>query len=162
MANNFSGYPPRGQAPRGGATNRGFQGGAQLRREPPKPVAAEPLPANYVDEAERVIGEGNWARRITTSKIRRLFSLMTGIYNAELRRTADTLTPESAAQLRLAQIRMLYEAGRDEKGTKEFLKSAKLIEYLKDVGESRAKLLNYFHYMEALVAYHKFHGGKEG
>ena len=37
---------------------------------------------------------------------------------------------------------MLYEAGRDEKGTKEFLKSAKLIEYLKDVGESRAKLNN--------------------
>ena len=140
MANNFSGYPPRGQALRSGVANRGFQGGMQPRRELPKPVAAEPLPANYVDEAERVIGEGNWARRITTSKIRRLFSLMTGIYNAELRRTADTLTPESVAQLRLAQIRMLYEAGRDEKGTKEFLKSAKLIEYLKDNGLLRLEV----------------------
>lgn len=56
---------------------------------------------------------------------------------------------------------MLYEAGRD-KDVKYFLEVAKLVEYLKDIGTSRAKLLNYFHYMEALVAYHKFYGGKEG
>ena len=40
--------------------------------------------------------------------------------------------------------------------------AAELIPYLKDIGTSREKLMNYFHYMEALVAYHKFYGGKEG
>ena len=129
--------------------------------EPPKKIEAQPLPVEFVDLAEEVIRRGNWSRGITTTKIRRLFSLLTEIYNTETLRTDAQLTPESVGQLRLARVRMLYEAGRD-KGVKAFLESAKLIEYLKDIGGSREKLLNYFHYMEALVAYHKFYGGREG
>lgn len=90
-----------------------------------------------------------------------MFSLLVEIYNKEILCTADTLSDESLARIQLARIRMLYEAGRD-KDVKYFLEVAKLVEYLKDIGTSRAKLLNYFHYMEALVAYHKFYGGKEG
>ena len=163
MGANYGGYPSRGPGFRGGNSDRGGNGAYGNKKapvEPPKPIEAMPLPANYVDEAERVIGEGNWSKEITTSKIRRLFSLFTDIYNDEIRRTAETISAESSARLRLAQIRMLYEAGRDPK-TKQFLKSARLVEYLKDIGSSRAKLLDYFHYMEALVAYHKYYGGKE-
>ena len=120
-----------------------------------------PLPEDFVTAAEDVIQKDNWSRRITTSKIRRLFSLLTEIYNTENLRTGDDLAPESVYQLRLAQIRMLYEAGRDN-AVKSFLKEARLVEYLKDIGSSRTKLLHYFHYMEALVAYHKFYGGREG
>ena len=42
-------------------------------------------------------------------------------------------------------------------------KKAKLLEYIKDIGSSRAKLIAFTQYMEALVAYHRFYiGGKEG
>ena len=139
----------------------GGRPGNRIQMELPKKIEAQPLPVEFVDLAEEVIRRGNWSRGITTTKIRRLFSLLTEIYNTETLRTDAQLTPESVGQLRLARVRMLYEAGRD-KGVKAFLESAKLIEYLKDIGGSREKLLNYFHYMEALVAYHKFYGGREG
>lgn len=148
MANKFNNYggPRRDGAPRGAS---------------PAKLTAMPLPEDFVTAAEDVIQQGNWSRGITTSKIRRLFSLLTEIYNTENLRTGDTLAPESVYQLRLAQIRMLYEAGRD-RAVKSFLEKARLVEYLKDIGSSRTKLLHYFHYMEALVAYHKFYGGREG
>lgn len=148
MAANFNNYggPHKGGAP---------------RFAPPAKLTAMPLPEDFVTAAEDVIRDGDWSRGITTGKIRRLFSLVTDIYNTENLRGGDTLAPESVYQLRLAQIRMLYEAGRDSK-VKQFLQNARLVEYLKDIGSSRAKLLHYFHYMEALVAYHKFYGGREG
>lgn len=52
---------------------------------PPKPIEARPIPANYVDEAERVISElkaaGNGKIRVTTSKLRGFLTLVTDIYN---------------------------------------------------------------------------------
>ncbi len=162
MAGNYYGGQNRPQGfrgPGGGGQNR--QGYGAPRPEPPKKIEALPLPVEFVDLAEEVIRQGNWSRGITTSKIRRLFSLLTEIYNAETLRTDAALEEESIGRLRLARVRMLYEAGRD-KSVKAFLESAKLIEYLKDIGDSRKKLISYFHYMEALVAYHKFYGGREG
>lgn len=141
--------------------NVGSTRAAQSRDNLPKKIEAQSLPSDFVSLAEDVIRGGNWSKLITTSKIRRLFSLCIEIYNLEKPRTSDSLLPESITRLQLAQIRMLYEVGRDKKQTGEFLVSARLVEYLKDIGNSREKLLHYFHYMEALVAYHKFYGGKE-
>lgn len=162
MAGNFySGNQNRGQGFRGGYNGQNASRQGPPRQDPPKKITPKQLPAEFVDKADEVIRSGNWSRGITTSKIRRLFSLFTEIYNVETLRTEEQLLPESVSRLRLAQIRMLYEAGRDNK-VKEFLTKAELIEHLKDIGTSREKLLKYFHYMEALVAYHKFYGGREG
>lgn len=130
-------------------------------RSQPETISAVVLPENYVEAAEKIISEKEWNRKITTSKIRRIFSLLTEIYNTENRNVDETLKSESIGQLRLAQIRMLYEAGRD-KSVKEFLEDTKLIHHLKAIGDDRAAFINYFHYMEALVAYHKYFGGREG
>lgn len=160
MAGNFyGGNQNRGTGPRGGTNGQNHRGAP--RQYQPQTMDAKPMPAEFVDRAEEVIRSGNWSNGITTSKIRRLFSLFTEIYNVETLRTGPELAPESVYAMRLARIRMLYEAGRDNK-VKAFLGAAELIPYLKDIGTSREKLMNYFHYMEALVAYHKFYGGKEG
>ena len=50
---------------------------------------------------------------------------------------------------------MVYGAGRDD-AVKLFLERAQLLEYIKGLGDSRAKLMDFAHYMEALVAYHRF------
>lgn len=122
-----------------------------------------PLPADFVDTAEQVIQQISTERsRITTSKIRNLLSLVSDIYNVENLRTDASLLPESQTGLTMLRIRMVYEAGRDD-GTKTFLLKSRLLEYLKDIGTDRNKLINYAHYMEALVAYHRFLiGGREG
>ena len=73
-------------------------------------------------------------------------------------RSAMRITPssmESASGLIALRIRMVYEAGRDD-AVKLFLERAQLLEYIKGLGDSRAKLMDFAHYMEALVAYHRF------
>ena len=64
---------------------------------------------------------------------------------------------ESASGLIALRIRMVYEAGRDD-AVKLFLERAQLLEYIKGLGDSRAKLMDFAHYMEALVAYSKKEG----
>lgn len=127
-------------------------------------ISAQPLPADYVDAAEQVIlnltalGTQNV---ITNTKLRNLYSLITDISNVENLRAEEDLLPKSQTQLMMARVRMVYEAGRDN-NVKHFLQTAMLLEYLKDIGTSREKLMQYSHYMEALVAYHRFHiGGRE-
>ena len=53
-----------------------------------------------------------------------------------------------------------YEGGRDSK-VKDFIAKAYLLEYLKGIGSSRDDFIRFAHYMEALVAYHRFFGGRE-
>ncbi len=146
----------------------------QSQQSRPQPESINPLllPEDYVKQAEDIILKEEWFSKITTSKIRRLFSLFIDSYNLESIRTEKTLLPETVRQLHLAQIRMLYEAGREDggkgKNVKAFLESTKLVHYLKGIKDDskgikndRNAFINYFHYMEALVAYHKYFGGKE-
>lgn len=122
-------------------------------------VAPLSLPNNYIDEAEELMRKEY--RAITTSKLRRLFSLVSEVYNEEILNVqSDSLTPESIAAIGMMRVRFAYECGRDGK-VKNFVKEAKLMEYLKGIGSSRKAFLNFARYMEALVAYHKYFGGRE-
>lgn len=120
------------------------------------------LPADYVDEAERVIRRLKGNRSvISITKLRNLFSMASEISSIEKLKSGDVLSEEGYAQMLMMRIRMVYEAGREE-SVKTFLREAKLLEYLKGVGNNRKKMLNYTQYMEALVAYYRFLiGGKE-
>ena len=130
---------------------------------PQEEIRPLPLPKDYVDEAERVIRVLSTGRnKITTSKIRNLMSLVSDIYNTENLRTEKELLPESVTALTMMRIRAVYEAGREE-AVKSFVCEAKLLEYIKGIGTSREALISFAHYMEALVAYHRFIiGGREG
>lgn len=156
-------HSSRQPAPRTQYGQRAGKPAYNNNRPQPKPIDPVPLPKDFVEKAERVMSDPitQWSDKISTSKIRRLFSLFTDIYNSENRRTEPALTEESVGRLRLAQIRMLYEAGREKK-VKNFLDSAGLVSHLKAVGTDRDAFICYFHYMEALVAYHKYFGGREG
>ena len=103
---------------------------------------------------------GTQCKKITTSKLRNILSLLTDVYNTETLRTEEALCPESITALQLARIRIAYECGRD-RNTKEFVEAANLLPWLKAVGNSRKKAIEYTHYLEAIVAYHRFFGGRE-
>ena len=126
------------------------------RPEPNRPVP--PFPADYVDFAEKLMGIQ--CKKITTSKLRNILSLLMDVYNTETLRTEETLCPESITALQLARIRIAYECGRD-RNTKEFVEAANLLPWLKAVGSSRKKAIEDTHYLEAIVAYHRFFGGRE-
>ena len=151
--------------------NNNSRDGKDPQKALPPETIPRKVPENYVDEAERImralISSGT---TITTSKIRNLLSLVTDIYNDESIRTEDKLKPDSVVKLNLMRVRVAYEYGRDNGESvgkdkvypmKEFITQAHLREYLKGISADRADLIRFAHYMEALVAFHRYLGGKE-
>ena len=151
--------------------NNNSRDGKDPQKALPPETIPRKVPENYVDEAERImralISSGT---TITTSKIRNLLSLVTDIYNDVSIRTEDKLKPDSVVKLNLMRVRVAYEYGRDNGESvgkdkvypmKEFITQAHLREYLKGISTDRADLIRFAHYMEALVAFHRYLGGKE-
>ena len=142
--------------------NNNSRGGKDPQKALPPETIPRKVPENYVDEAERImralISSGT---TVTTSKIRNLLSLVTDIYNDESIRTEDKLKPDSVVKLNLMRVRVAYECGRDDT-VKSFVAQTNLLEYLKGISTDRADLIRFAHYMEALVAFHSYFGGKEG
>lgn len=136
--------------------SQGGQNRANPQRDTPAQVPA--FPEAYVDFSERLMKEKY--RTITTSKLRNILSLLMDVYNTEMLRTEETICEDSVVKLQMARIRIAYECGRD-RNTKEFVDAAHLLPWLKDVGKNRAQAIRYVHYLEALVAYHRFFGGRE-
>ena len=142
--NNYNSYNNQRQPSRGFA--------------PAAPVVAKAIPENYVDLAETLMSANS--KSITTSKLRNWFSIANDIYNVESRSSEIGLKPESCTKLLNLRVRIVYDAGKDSK-IKDFVTSANLLSYIKGIGESREQMIRFTHYMEALVAYHEYFGGRE-
>ena len=121
---------------------------------------------NYVDLAEKVIVKdlerdkrGNF--RLTNSKIRNLLSLVNNLYTDIVRTggSDEKLSEIIEGKIQYIRLRFVYEAGR-EKSVKDFVEKADIIKHLQRI-ETRSDLLLFCRYMEALVAYHKFNGGRD-
>lgn len=123
---------------------------------------------NYVEEAEKVIkllcekknSKEKNNTMVTTSKIRNLLAMVSDIYNAALNLRGDKLSEELVGQINYMKIRFYYEAGREPK-VKELLEKAKVFDIMKQIGNSRENYILFSRYMEALVAFRKFYGGRD-
>lgn len=115
--------------------------------------------ANYVDRAEAVI-KNLRHNDITTSKLRNILAMAADIYNDIKRDKSESISEENRKRLEYLRVRMIYEAGRDQEGVKEFLKESDLCNELKKVNGKKTKYVDFYHYLEALVAFHKYNGGE--
>lgn len=120
---------------------------------------------HYVDRAENAIKKliivdknGRAKINLTTSKIRNILSLVSDLYNDAQRYRSEELSEDLYNRVQYLKMRMAYEAGR-ENTVKDFLKAADLLKEINKIGKSKKALLEFCHYMEALVAYHRFYGG---
>ncbi len=118
---------------------------------------------NYVDIAEKVIGEKlngkNKKIELTTNKIRNILSITATIYD-QVKMKKGRLTEDEIADLMYLKMKLVYESGR-EKTVRNFVKAAKLIDYINEIGDNRENLILYCKYIEALVAYHKYYDEKD-
>lgn len=130
---------------------------------------------DYVAKAERVMRD--LSKIITTSKIRDLLAQVNELYNDIILETDETLSQKHIEAIRHLKIKMIYDAGRDRQQTTRreikdnpklangrityFFNETGLLEMVENIGNSRTRFLEYCRYFEALVAYHKFYGGKE-
>lgn len=120
---------------------------------------------HYVDRAENaikkliIVDKNDRAKiNLTTSKIRNILSLVSDLYNDAQRYRSEELSEDLYNRVQYLKMRMAYEAGR-ENTVKDFLKAADLLKEINKIGKSKKALLEFCHYMEALVAYHRFYGG---
>jgi len=122
---------------------------------------------NYVDTANNVIlalkNDDKFGKlTLTTSKIRNLLSMTSALYTDAQQQREDKLSTEMQSRVQYLRMRVAYEAGRDQTETvKSFVVKAELLEQLSAIRDDRKKLLLFCRYMEALVAYHRFHGGQD-
>lgn len=133
----------------------------------PQSIVAEPLPDDYVKKAEEAIIElkTQGKKPITSSKLRSLFSLFTETYNVVARGEQDKLSRDQLNDLNTAKIRIYYEIGREDYYNGDmnsvpvgrFVLQSKLLAYMGDIGDSCKKLMQFYHYIEALVAFHRFY-----
>lgn len=115
---------------------------------------------NYVTRAENVIKElKNTRVNVTTSQIRNILAMVSQIYNNVIIDTDETLSETVQSQLRYLKIKIVYAAGREDT-VRKFVEESQIARLLDDIGSSRQNFILYAHYMEALVAYHRFYDGR--
>lgn len=129
---------------------------------------------NFADEAEKAIRrlverdkenkpkiiDGKYQFKLTTSKIRNLLSMTNALYNQALHIRGDVLDEDIIHDIQYLKMRFAYESGR-EPVVEKFVKAAHIMKCLKEIGDSKEELLLFCNYMESLVAYHKYYGGRD-
>ncbi|MFR2592391.1 MAG: type III-A CRISPR-associated protein Csm2 [Butyribacter sp.] len=119
---------------------------------------------NYVDKAEDVVNNLMRDKKnhliLTTSKIRNILSMISTIYNEVIHYPSDKLNEDIVERLKYLKMRFAYEAGR-EKAVKNLIEVAKIFEIIEWIGNDKQKCILFCKYMESIVAYHKFNGGKD-
>lgn len=116
---------------------------------------------NYVDLADgRMKKYKDETGRITTTKIRSLLSLILEIYTMVQTNGDKKLNEDVQSKVLYIKMKFAYEAGRDS-DVKKFIEDTQLMENLTEIKSSKEYLLLVCRYMESLVAYYKFYGGKD-
>lgn len=120
----------------------------------------------YVEDAEKVFKDlySTRDKKITTSKIRGLLSGMSDIYNDVVRVEGEELPQDIVDRIQYLKVQFVYEYGRDDKkdgSVRRFINESKILNKIDQIGTSKKKFIEMERYMEALVAYHRFYGGKD-
>ena len=113
---------------------------------------------NYVDKAEEAIielvkdakeryGVRYRDKLVTTSKIRNLLAMTADIYNQVLVCQEEVLSDDICGRIEYLRVRFMYEYGRDDSKERK--------------GKTKHNYILFSKYMEALIAFHKYYGGKE-
>jgi CRISPR type III-A-associated protein Csm2 len=121
----------------------------------------------YVDHAEQVISglrKHDNKFVLSTTQIRNLLILAAALHDEVqfLRSDNEKLTPSIIESLNRLRIQFVYQSGRDRvpsTGVKEFVRKAQLLEVLEKVND-KVTALRFCSYMESLVAYFTYKGGK--
>jgi len=121
----------------------------------------------YVEKAENVIKslkDENKGKLVTTSKLRNILSMAADIYDKILIEPDDRISDELNARIEYLRVRVIYEYGRDSAWPnllQKFVDKSEIINIIKQIDGDRKKYILFYRYLEALVAFHKYHGGKD-
>ena len=108
---------------------------------------------------------------LTTSQIRKFLVAVNALTNKitvyrSLHEGAMQLSPILASEVKYLKVKLIYQVGREQKQKrtnpiKDFVEKARLKEWIDGIGTDIRAYEKFAHYVEALVAYHKYHGGRD-
>lgn len=124
---------------------------------------------DIAEEAEQVIlgleRDNEGKPKITKSQIRKFLAAVNTLTNeVESYRArnggAKELSPALGEQVKYLKVKFAYQAGR-ERTVRELGEKGKIKERIDRISLSVERYERFARFIEALVAYHKFHGGKD-
>lgn len=131
---------------------------------------AEEKVKDIAQEAENVIlrlkKDGGGKLVITKSQIRKFLAAVNALtnkvddYRARNPRAVE-LSPALASAVKYLKVQLVYQAARNQTSVQPFVKQARLKERIDGIGTDLRAYEDFAHYVEALVAYHKFYGGED-
>lgn len=117
---------------------------------------------NYVDYAEHAIlgllreeSKKKNHLRLTTTQLRNLLSLTSTLYDLIQTQSYDSLID----RISYLRVQFVYQAGRND-AVKIMVEQANILNIIKEIRDKES-LIRFCRYMEALVAYFKYYGGKD-
>lgn len=129
---------------------------------------------DVIQEAEQVVrslSADNYGNiYLTKTQIRKLLSAVNAINNklmvhlsqrSDAEGKSNELPQELTAEIRYLEVKLLYQAGRGDKNVREFVDKAKMRERITKAAKGVSEYKEFAQFMEAVVAFHKFHGGKD-
>jgi CRISPR-associated protein Csm2 len=137
--------------------------------------------SNYVDKAESAIkalgspknsngsdrpsnsnnSQGELSFDFTTTQLRKLLSMSAELFDIAKGEAEETISERLKSKLNQLRVQIVYQAGRKREEVRPFVEEAKLLEIMGEIGDRRENVLLFCRYMEALVAWHKYHGGED-
>lgn len=113
---------------------------------------------------DRLLGGTNG---LTTNQIRKFLTAVNTLtnkitlYRHQQEQTRE-MSEDLAKEVRFLKVKLAYQVARGNKGVKRFAEDTQLKEYIDTVGTDLKEYMAFAQFIEALVAYHKFYGEKEG
>ncbi|WP_370834495.1 type III-A CRISPR-associated protein Csm2 [Acidaminococcus sp.] len=118
-----------------------------------------------VKRINRKTGKEQYVIEMKTTQIRKFLTAVNklsnevGVYKSQHLNT-ETLPEDICAQIQFLKVKAAYQMGR-ERTVKEFMDKAGIPAKIDAIGNSIHAFEQFANYMEALVAYHKYYGGKD-
>lgn len=128
--------------------------------------------ADYVDQAEHVMRElhdkevkNTKYKMVTKAQIRKFLTAVNAVTGEveqyRLLQQGTKLPEDLRMQVKFLKVKLAYQIGRMGTPVKDFNEEAKLMDWIDGIGDSVEKYQKFASYVEALVAFHKFYGGKD-
>lgn len=131
---------------------------------------------DQVDQAEKIMEKlSHENHMVKTSQIRKFLTAVNAVSgkidmyrNQHAGENIQTMPVELQAEVKYLKVKLAYQIGRSSQKNryavnpvKELAEEAALMQRIDDIKNDMGKYDRFAHFIEALVAFHKFYGGKE-
>lgn len=102
---------------------------------------------------------------VTTSQIRKFLTAVNmlknkiDIYKVQ-HLSEDKMSDDLAVEVKFLRVNILYQAKR-ERAVADFVEKSQMEKHINNIGNSITEFNKFYKYVEALVAFHKYYGGRD-